>query len=102
MLVNVILVSLITGIIIDTFGGIYCYSSLTPTFLSSNDSSNNAMPYWRWLIGTEMRSQRDEVEEEMHNNCFICTIDRETFNLHGNCKFPLFGLPYEAYVVFLL
>ena len=50
-LVNVILVSVITGIIIDTFG--------------------------------EMRSEKDRIEQEIRNHCFICGKDRDTFNLHG-------------------
>jgi len=48
---NVLLVSLITGIIIDTF--------------------------------SEMRSKKDFIEEQVNNYCFICGIDRETFNFHG-------------------
>jgi len=30
-----------------------------------------------------MRSKKDKVEEQIKNHCFICGIDRDTFDFHG-------------------
>eukprot|EP01006_Ploeotia_vitrea_P066573 TRINITY_DN95260_c0_g1_i1.p2 TRINITY_DN95260_c0_g1~~TRINITY_DN95260_c0_g1_i1.p2 ORF type:complete len:274 (+),score=151.36 TRINITY_DN95260_c0_g1_i1:768-1589(+) len=51
-LINILIVSLITAIIIDTF--------------------------------SEMRSKKDRLEEQIENHCFVCGIDRETFDFHGH------------------
>jgi len=34
-------------------------------------------------VYAEMRSKKDKVEEQIKNHCFICGIDRDTFDFHG-------------------
>lgn len=34
----------------------------------------------------ELRGDRDKVLEDIHNCCFICSIERDRFQLLGTCK----------------